>query len=157
MSSLQKARSHLERLGAVSRKLAHGVELARLQADPEARDLAYEGLGARLQAAYTGFETLIEMSLACRGTGIPRGEASHQALLDAALRCSLVTAEEKLKLEEIKGFRHIHRHVYDLVIDPKILDDRALAMAEILPGILFRLGKVLAEASGPGDSELPLG
>ncbi|MBN8709954.1 MAG: hypothetical protein J0I10_11260 [Verrucomicrobia bacterium] len=155
MSSLQKARSHLERLGAVSRKLAHGVELARLQADPEARDLAYEGLGARLQAAYTGFETLIEMSLACRGTEIPRGESSHQALLDAALRCSLVTAEEKLKLEEIKGFRHIHRHVYDLVIDPKILDDRALAMAEILPGILFRVGKILAEAGGQ-DQELPL-
>lgn len=155
MSSLQKARSHLERLSAVPRKLAHGVELARLQVDPEARALAYEGLGARLQAAYTGFETLVEMSLACRGSGIPRGEASHQALLDEALRCSLVTAEEKLKLEGINGFRHIHRHVYDLVIDPKILEDRALAMAEILPAILFRIGKILAEAGGSVD-ELPL-
>lgn len=156
MSSLRRARSHLDRLAGVSRKLTTGVELARLQVEPEAQALAYEGLGARLQAAYTGFETLIEMSLACRGFGIPRGEASHKALLDGALRCSLVTAEEKLKLEEIKGFRHIHRHVYDLVIDPKILDDRALAMAEILPGILFRIGKILAEAGG-SDDELPLG
>lgn len=155
MSGLQKARSHLERLAAVPRKLVKGVELARLHVDPDAQALAYEGLGARLQAAYTGFETLIEVSLICLGYRVSRGEASHQAVLEGALQCSLVTAEEKLKLEEIKGFRHIHRHVYDLIIDPKILDDHALAMAQILPCILVRVGKILVEAGGQ-DQELLL-
>ena len=133
MNRLQKANSHLERLEALPPKLIRGVELAEQESDPERKALANDGIGARIQTISTGLETLIEASLICIGAEVHKGDSSHKALLDTAEEYSLITSEEKLKLDAIKGFRHVHRHNYDIVLNYEILKARALSLAELLP------------------------
>jgi len=152
MSSLQKAESHLERLTPLPSTLIRGVAVAEQETDPERRALANDGIGARIQAVYTGLEALIEATLGSLNEKIPKGESSHKALLDAAEEHSLISTEEKFKLDTIKGFRHIHRHTYDIILNYETLKARALSLAELLPPILGRTKEVLAKIREQNDN-----
>lgn len=145
MNNLQKAESHLERLTPLRSTLIRGVEMAEQEADPERKGLANDGIGARIQATYTGLEALIESTLTSLNVKVPKGESSHKALLDAAETHSLISAEEKFKLDAIKGFRHIHRHAYDIVLDHETLKARALSLAELLPTVLEKIKIILSK------------
>ena len=151
-----KAESHIARMATIPQKLKRSIELAEREKDPEQHELDDDGIGARIQAAYTGLEALLESSLTCQGLAVPTGESSHKELIELAEKHSLVTSEEKTKLDAIRGFRHLHRHAYDLMLDREILKARALGLVEILPIITERIQVSVANAK-KNQSEAPPG
>lgn len=143
----------MERLASLPAQLSRSVELVSEEDDPERQSLAKDGIGARIQAVYTGFEALIEATLMSMGVKIPAGESSHKDLPDTAQSHGLISEEEKDKLNDIRGFRHIHRHTYDITLDYELLKAHALSLAKLLPQILEKTETVLTKVQQQSEDQ----
>lgn len=77
-------------------------------------------LAVDLHSYYTALESFIERALGCFEGRLPSSEASHSALLRAALRPiegirpAILRGESRGGLDELRRFRHFFRHAYAL-------------------------------------------
>jgi hypothetical protein len=115
---------------------------ARLERGDE---IGYESCAHQLSRFYNVFEqTGLRVAKAFENN-IDDERGWHGALLNhlaigiKGIRPAFIPAELKLPLNELKGFRHVFVHAYDLQLDPEklaLLLKYARQMAEIFPDLI---------------------
>lgn len=91
-------------------------------------EVAYEGCAHQLCRFYNAFEQMgLRMAKAFENN-IDDEQGWHTSLLNrlairiAGVRPALIAPELKLPLQELKAFRHVFVHAYELVFDPAKLE-----------------------------------
>jgi hypothetical protein len=89
-----------------------------------AEEVAYEGCGHQLCRFYNAFEHAGLRLAKAFENHIDNEEGWHPALLNRlyleieGLRPALIPRDLKNALNELRGFRHVFVHAYDLALDP---------------------------------------
>jgi hypothetical protein len=108
-------------------------------------EVAYEACAHQLSQMYNAIEQLGLRVAKAFENSIDDEKSWHGALLSrltiriAGVRPALIPPELKLPLSELKGFRHVFVHAYDLELDPEklaLLLKYAEQVAGRLPGLL---------------------
>jgi uncharacterized protein YutE (UPF0331/DUF86 family) len=149
------------KLGRAQHELDQLAEFLRLyEAVP--RELVSEwgrttAVASAVHNAYNGIEDVL-LSLANDIDGyVPRGDSSHQDILDqmrvplAELRPALLDEELYQVLAEVKGFRHLVRHRYGLDLDPVRTMENLARMQTALPRFAAAVQE-LADRMGRPDA-----
>jgi uncharacterized protein YutE (UPF0331/DUF86 family) len=117
-------------------------------------DIGYESCAHQLSRLYNAFEQSGLRVAKAFENNIDDERGWHSALLNrltigiAGVRPVFVPAELKLPLSELKGFRHVFVHAYDLQLDPEklaLLLKYARQVAEIFPALIEKF--ILAVAA----------
>jgi hypothetical protein len=108
-------------------------------------EMAYEACAHQLSQMYNAIEQMGLRVAKAFENSMDDEKGWHGALLNrlfipiAGVRPALVPSELKLPLNELKGFRHVFVHAYDLELDPEklaLLLKYARQVAERLPGVV---------------------
>jgi hypothetical protein len=108
------AAAHLERTGSVISKIEETLLLLEQEKLSETvRARVVEALGAELQGAYTGFESVIARILKAKGVQFKKSASHHAELLEAAETHGLMPDHETKRIfYDLVGFRHFFRNSY---------------------------------------------
>jgi hypothetical protein len=107
-------------------------------------EVAYEGCGHQLCRLYNVFEQMSLRVAKAFENNIDDEQGWHTSLLSrlairiGGVRPALIPSELKLPLQELKAFRHVFVHAYDLQIDPaklELLLKYARSVADHLPAL----------------------
>jgi len=118
-------------------------------------EVAYEGCAHQLCRLYNAIEQMGLRVAKAFENNLDDEQRWHSALLNRlaigieGIRPALLTPEVKAPLQELKAFRHVFVHAYELVLDPDklaLLLKYAQQVADALPGLVERFTtKVAAE------------
>ena len=144
-------------IAADRRALTRRIE--RLIAEPPPTN-GVEGDHFALNAhhAYSALESVLERTARVVEGGVPQGSNWHQELLEnafldlPALRPAVFSAATAPYLRELRGFRHLVRHAYDIEYDLDLLADRREQLGILLPLVcadLDRFDEFLAAIAAP--------
>jgi HepT-like protein len=121
--------------------------------------IAYEACAFQVCRLYNAFEQMGLRIAKAFENNIDDEQGWHSALLNRlaiqieGVRPALLTTEIKTPLRELKAFRHVFVHAYELDLDPeklRLLLKYARQVAEILPVLAEKFVSVL-EAGDQGD------
>jgi hypothetical protein len=107
-------------------------------------EVAYEGCAHQLCRLYNVFEQMSLRVAKAFENNIDDEQGWHTSLLSrlairiGGVRPALIPSELKLPLQELKAFRHVFVHAYDLQIDPaklELLLKYARSVADHLPAL----------------------
>ena len=99
-------------------------------------EVAYEGCAHQLCRMYNALEQMCLRVARVFENNIDDEQSWHSALLNRlaigieGIRPALISQELKLPLQELKAFRHVFVHAYELELDPEKL---ALKVASFYP------------------------
>lgn len=145
------------------RELEQLTEFLRLY-DAVPPDLVSEwarttAVASAVHNAYNGIEDVL-LSLANDIDGyVPRGDSSHQDILDqmrvplAGLRPALLNDELYQVLTEVKGFRHLVRHRYGLDLDQVRTMENLTRMQTALPRFSAAVQELAARMTRPDAAD----
>ncbi|MGH9854233.1 MAG: hypothetical protein ACREBD_30690 [Blastocatellia bacterium] len=120
-------------------------------------EVAYEGCAHHLCRFYNAFEQMGLRVAKAFENNIDDEQGWHSALLNRlairieSVRPALVPLELKLPLRELKAFRHVFVHAYELELDPEklaLLLKYAGKVAERLPGLVEDFIRAVAQEQG---------
>ena len=116
-------------------------------------EVAYEACAHQLSQTYNAVEQMGLRVAKAFENSIDDEKGWHGALLNrlsieiTGVRPALVPQELKLPLSELKGFRHVFVHAYDLALDPEklaLLLKYARQVADRLPGLVNKFVETVA-------------
>jgi len=108
-------------------------------------EVAYEGCAHQLCRLYNAVEQMGLRVAKAFENNLDDERGWHSALLHRlairieGVRPALITLEIKAPLQELKAFRHVFVHAYELVLDPEklaLLLKYAGQVTELLPGLV---------------------
>lgn len=117
-------------------------------------EVAYEGCAHQLCRLYNAIEQMGLRVAKAFENNLDDEQRWHSALLNRlaigieGIRPALLTPEVKTPLQELKAFRHVFVHAYELVLDPDklaLLLKYARQVADELPGLVERFVTKVAE------------
>lgn len=117
-------------------------------------EIAYEGCAHHLCRLYNAFEQMGLRVAKAFENNIDDEQGWHSALLNRlalrieGVRPALLPQEMKLPLRELKAFRHVFVHAYELELDPEKLAlvlKYAGIVAEKLPGLVADFTRAVAQ------------
>jgi hypothetical protein len=86
-------------------------------------------------------ENAILLALKDRGLPIPKGEAWHSEVLDAARLNRIISNTLAADLKEFMGFRHFYRHAYGFMLDAELLNPLLEKARAVVNQMSNELGK----------------
>lgn len=126
-----RIRRELDDLERVQQRIVAGWQLAQQHND----DYYLDSVALNLHGLYNGFERLFELIAALIDGTKPSGEHWHQLLLQQMseeiprIRPAVISEGTRLKLDTLRGFRHVVRNVYTFKFDPRKIN----ALVELSP------------------------
>lgn len=116
-------------------------------------EVAYEACAHQLCRLYNAFEQICLRVAKVFENNIDDEQGWHSALLSRlaikieGVRPALVPQQLKLPLQELKAFRHVFVHAYELELDPEklaLLLKYARTVADSLPGLVAQFIRTVA-------------
>jgi HepT-like protein len=153
--ALQTLREEMREDCRVARE-ALAKAAARLERKEE---VAYEGCAHHLCRFYNAFEQMGLRVAKAFENNIDDEQGWHSALVNRlaikieGVRPALVPQALKLPLRELRSFRHVFVHAYELELDPEklaLLLKYARSVAEALPGLVEQFIREVASQHGIG-------
>jgi hypothetical protein len=101
-------------------------------------DLYWDSVALNLHGLYDGLERLFELIALRVDNDLPEGADQHkQLLLQMArdlpgIRPAVISQQTWQRLNDLRGFRHVVRHVYTMNLDPIKLKGLADGSQELL-------------------------
>src|SRR5579863_7635636 len=120
--------------------------------------IAYEACAFQLCRLYNGFEQMGLRIAKAFENNIDDDQGRHSALLNRlaipieGVRPALLTTEIKGPLRDLKAFRHVFVHAYELDLDPeklRLLLKYARQVAETLPVLAEKFASALRSERSP--------
>jgi hypothetical protein len=127
-------------------------------------EIGYEGCAHHLCRMYNAFEQMGLRVAKAFENNIDDEQGWHSALLNrlaisiAGVRPALVPPEMKSPLRELKAFRHVFVHAYELELDPEklgLLLKYAGVVAEKLPELVIAFTHAVAQEQGLQEPSTP--
>jgi hypothetical protein len=122
-------------------------------------EVAYEGCAHQLCRLYNAIEQMGLRVAKAFENNIDDEQGWHSALLNRlaikieGVRPALLPQALKLPLRELRAFRHVFVHAYELELDPEklaLLLKYARSVVEALPGLVDRFVREVATQHGIG-------
>lgn len=132
--------------------------IERLLAEPPPADaIAADHFALNAHHAYSALESILERIARVLEGGLPKGANWRQELLENAfleppdLRPPVFSLTIAPHLRELRGFRHLVRHAYDVEYDLDLLADRREKLSVLLPLLLVDLDRFEAFLTALGQ------
>ena len=99
LNQITKELNVIDRLNAIRKK----ADLDEIQ---------IRAAASSLHSLYNGIEKIILLVLNDRGISVPKGDAWHSEVLEAARKYQIISDTLEAELRTYMGFRHFYRHTH---------------------------------------------
>ncbi len=119
LDNLKRLEKALKRL-----KLFPAIDAEGLNGLPLEDEISCRVIGSYLHDYYCGLEKVFIHVAKSFGEGLPIGNQWHKELLEemhlniSGVRTALISKKTMIKIDELRGFRHVFRNAYGFSIDP---------------------------------------
>ncbi len=128
-------------------KLFPGIKAESLNGLPLEDEVSCRVIGSYLHDYYSGLEKVFIHVIKSFGESLPAGTQWHKELLEKmslnipGVRTALIGKQTAVKVDELRGFRHVFRNAYGFRIDPV----KEQALLTNLPAIAKSIKKDIQE------------
>jgi hypothetical protein len=137
--------SNINRLETALKKLAlfPAIKTDSINGLPLNDEISCRVIGSYLHDYYCGLEKIFMHVAKSFGQSLPTGNQWHKELIEEmtlsipGVRTALLSKKALVKIDELRGFRHVFRNAYGFSIDPV----REQVLLNNLPGISNSINK----------------